>query len=461
MHVASLAGLSGRRFLPVSGSTRSQVPTVTATASGSLCFVFRSADYSVLQCRSPVVAFWNGYCLGNGTHGVAAETPTGAPLQIRYAMLTGGPGTVAPDQTGATINKATFFGMLNDAAFVAAGGTVSGDGFTVTIPDGRVAYTDPFRNVTLAALSRYFHQIEEVYQTNQLRITGDNGSGTTHGDYRWTQTTSAGSPVYAANWGVSTGGVTPLAITGSSKFPLSVIGTGDGAPRSRIVVVEGDSINNGTNGYLGTYGERGTVKTALIAQGYSYVSAAASGTNISDMKNFGGYAVRMGLVSNGYAVITDHLHNDRGAALVPAGTFASKALPFVQWHNQTLRASAKPGARIIRSTLLPHTSSTDSWVTLANQAFQTPADGPTNWVAGYADYLMRRGAYAGVPFDPANDPDAAWDHFVAMGASAADYKWPVNGTTTWATSDGTHPNTPVITPAAADLQPRLAALIGF
>src|SRR5205085_1308760 len=175
---------------------------------------------------------------------------------------------------------------------------VSADGYTITVPDGMRFRSDPIPGLRLSPLTRYFHQVEEVYQTSQLRITGDNGTGATLGDYRWTQAANTSSPVYSTDWSVASGGTTPTAITGSTKYPLAVFGTGDGGSRSKLIAVEGDSIFNGTNGYAGTYGERSSIKTALIAGGYSFVSAASSGSNMGDMKGWGGWRVRMGLLKN-------------------------------------------------------------------------------------------------------------------------------------------------------------------
>lgn len=443
----------------VSGSVRCNVPTVTAVATAS-AFVFRSADFSVVQCDNPVIELWNGYCIGDGTHTQVAEQPTGAALSVRYALLTGGSGGVTANQTGATVWKATFYGMLSDPEFKAAGGTVSTDGQTVTVPDGLRFRTDPIAGLRLSPLTRYYHQLEEVYQAGQLRISGDNGSGATLGDYRWNQSTNAGSPVYSTDWSVSFGGTTPILITGSSKMPLAVFGTGDGGPRSKLVAVEGDSIfANGNNVYLGQFGERSALKTALVTAGYSFVSPASAGSNMGDMKTFGGWRVRMGLLKNAYAVITDHGHNDRGTAV---GTFAAVAFPIFQWHTGMLRAFAKPGAKIIRSTLAPHTSSSDTWLTLVNQSYQTAADNPsTGWVAGYLDYLRRTGTFAGTAFSGLQDPDGMWDMVTDLGA-AADLKWPVDGVTAnYGTADGTHPSALLTAKAAAALIPKLSALIGF
>lgn len=445
----------------VSGSVRSNVPTVTATASGSLCFVFRNADFSVVECRNPYFRVWNGYCIGDGRKGSTlpaggVEALTGGAITVRMGFQIGGPGTAAANQAGATMRAMTFYGMMLNAAFLAAGGSVTPDGSTITIPDGWTADTDPLIGVTLAPLTRYFYTIEENYVSGALRITGSNGR-TDLGDMRWTQTTNAASPVYAADWSVAYGGTTPSTIGGSTKTAIGVFGTGDGAARSQLVGIEGDSINHGGNDTGGNYGELGGLKRALVAAGYPYVSAAAPGTDSSDMKATGSNKVRGGLLKDATAIFSSHGHNDRGASLVPFGTFATVFLPYHQWHNHWLRSMAKPGARIIRSTLLPHTTSNNSWADATGQtAFQTSADGPTGWVATYADYLMRRGAYAGIPFSGPYEPDAAWDHFAAIGASVADFKWPAGGTT-----DGTHPVPALAVTAAADLQPRLPALIGF
>ena len=60
------------------------------------------------------------------------------------------------------------------------------------------------------------------------------------------------------------------------------------------------------------------------------------------------------------------------------------------------------------------------------------------------DLIMRRGAYAGLAYGAAGEPDAGFDLYAAVGGTA-DGKWPAGGT-----GDGTHPSEARQAAAAAD-----------
>ena len=68
---------------------------------------------------------------------------------------------------------------------------------------------------------------------------------------------------------------------------------------------------------------------------------------------------------------------------------------------------------------------------------------------------MRRGAFAGLAYGGAAECDAGYDLYAALGGTV-DGRWPAGGT-----SDGTHPSEALQIAAAADLAPRLPALLGF
>jgi len=92
----------------------------------------------------------------------------------------------------------------------------------------------------------------------------------------------------------------------------------------------------------------------------------------------------------------------------------------------------------------PRTSSTDSWATTANQSPQASWD-PTKSATANAD-LAARG--------PGND--AFFDVNVDFGDQGAAAKWVVTGAANFATPEGTHPQTAVVTPAGV----RFTTLIG-
>ena len=192
------------------------------------------------------------------------------------------------------------------------------------------------------------------------------------------------------------------------------------------------------------------------------------------MAGFGRDGLRAALMAYGSALLTDHLHNDRksGVAFEAVGGW-SEASPATwnstglrvryAWHNDWLRGKLPPGARIVRCTLAPATDSSNGWATVAGQ---TGRNDDSTWTADYAtgaggdqfklaDLIMRRGAYAVLAHGGPGECDAGFDLYAALGGTA-DGKWPAGGT-----GDGTHPSETLQTAAAADLAPRLPALLGF
>jgi hypothetical protein len=192
------------------------------------------------------------------------------------------------------------------------------------------------------------------------------------------------------------------------------------------------------------------------------------------MAGFGRSDIRADLMQYGSAVITDHLHNDRRSTVAftaTAGWSETNRAPWnstglrtrYAWHNDWLRSKLAEGARIVRCTLAPFTNSTDGWATTAGQ---TGKNDDAAWAADYAtgatgdqfklnDLIMRRGAFAALPYGTAGEPDAGFDLYAAVGGTA-DGRWPAGATT-----DGTHPSESRQAAAAAALAPLLPGLLGF
>ena len=121
-----------------SGSVRAQMMVgQSGTYAGGERATHRLRDRSNVAIARPWLEFFHGRILSSGVVDTELETglASGVAAKYRAAILTGISGT-GKNQTGATVHRATFLGMLDDAAFVAAGGAVSADGLTVTVPNG-------------------------------------------------------------------------------------------------------------------------------------------------------------------------------------------------------------------------------------------------------------------------------------------------------------------------------------
>lgn len=109
---------------------------------------------------------------------------------------------------------------------------------------------------------------------------------------------------------------------------------------------------------------------------------------------------------------------------------------------------AKGVQKIVRTKLIPRTSSTDAWATVANQ---TPYPGFVTGGAAEQFNAWIDGKLA----------DGTIDYVVAMSStrdSAVPQKWPANGSANSQTSDGTHPVAAYHELMAGELRPVVGAL---
>jgi hypothetical protein len=476
----ALAEIHARLLDPpvTSGSVRAQMMVgQSGTYAGGERATHRQRDRSNVAVARPWLEFHHGRILSSGVVDVELETTLsgGATARYRAALLTGISGA-GKNQSGASLARATFFGMAADAGFVAAGGSVSPDGRTVTVPNGRRFRSDRFE-LALAAGEGYFVQTECVAADGSV---APNPRGRycipALGDLNFNEpAASTADTVYRTDWS----GVWD-ATPGSAFGPIAVLGGGT-AP---VVIVDGDSIicdlarpGSGANGSDGGdgFGVKAFAKRALNAGGYAFIDVSVSGTNVGNfMAGHGRDGVRADLMRHGAAVISDHLHNDRRSSVAFAatagwseanrGAWNSTGLRTrYAWHNDWLRSRLKPGARVVRCTLAPYTNSSDGWATTAGQ---TGRNDDAAWAADYAtgpagdqfklnDLVMRRGLYAGLAYGGPGQPDAGFDLHAALGGTA-DGRWPAGGT-----SDGTHPSEALQAAAAAVLLPLLPELLGF
>ena len=432
----------------------------------------RQRERTNVAIARPWFEYFHGRVAATGAVGMELESGLtgGKTNRYRAAVLTGIAGT-AKNQAGATLTRATFFGMQG-----VDGCLVSADGFTVTVPNGARFRTDRFE-LSLAAGAEYFVQTETVaadgtavgYPIGRYRVPA-------LGDLSFNNAAaSTADLVFSRDWTSVWDGT-----AGGALGPVAVLG-GGAAP---VVIVDGDSIvaeaaRPGTGHNSSDVGDAWAVKCfvkrALNAAGHAFIDVSVSGTNVGNfMAGYGRSGIRAALMAYGSAVITDHLHNDRKSGIAFAATAGwTEASPAAWsntglrvrygWHNAWLRSKLKPGARVVRCTLAPATSSTDGWATVTGQ---TGKNDDAVWAADYAtgtpgdqfklnDLIMRRGAYAGLAYGGPAECDAGYDLYAALGGTA-DGKWPAG-----ATSDGTHPSEALQAAAAADLRPRLPALLGF
>lgn len=473
----------GEALPVVSGSVRAQLPNgQSGTFGGGERATHRQWDKTLAAISNPWFEFFHGRILSNGTTGASIEVALSdaAACNYRAALLKGITGS-AKNQSAATLIPCTFYGMLDDDAFVSAGGAVSGDGQTITVPPAWWFRSDGMAT-SFYALEPYMVQTECIAADGSVK---NNPRGRycriDLGDLNVNVAAASGANwVFAKDWTAVTSS------NGSAFGPIATLGTGQ--PGTKTVIVHGDSIiceaalpGTGTNNsdYGDASGAKAFAKRALNAIGQPYIDVSVSGTNIGNlMAGHDKTGLRARLMQYGDALITDHGHNDRRSGVVfdavagwsegSPNTWNSTGLRTrFEWHMDWLRTKLRPGARIIACTLAPQTNSTDSWATTGNQ---TGKNDDSAWASDYAtgsngdqfklgDLIMHRGLYSGLTYGAAGQPDAAFDLYAAFNGTA-DGKWPVTGAANYATSDGTHPSESLQIAAAATLAAALPSLLG-
>jgi hypothetical protein len=449
-----------------SASTRTRVNISTGTSGANFVRTTRLREKAPVPVVNPWVEYWNGF-VDTSSFTVNQEKGVGNAVPIAGAFVTNISGT-GQNQTGATLTQITWINAAagvagyaykldgtagTGAEFTSAGGSISGDGYTITVPDGWYVRSDACAGLTLDGA--YFIQWEEAAPVSSKYPTGFVAGGRTSlGDLNKDATVRGG--VFLLNWTTLTGVSTGSAITG----PNAVFGTS--LTGKKTVAVAGDSIANdnfdrdGSAQYGDADGATCFISRALNAGGYPSVRTAVSGVRASTPELYGGFAIRALMMRYCHAVITDMGHNDRGFAWATAQTY-------LRGHWSKCRAAGVGGnARVIATTWCPQSNSTDNWATMANQ---TPTMGAGTM--GFDSYnpFIRAGSFN----TSLGDPNAGYDLYNAIydGATAAgatditDTYWPTNGVARAFNQDSTHPTSLVHAYVAADLQPRLPALLGF
>jgi hypothetical protein len=459
----------------VSASVRAKVATITGT-SGHLPtatvahLYYRSAHKTAVAASGIYGVFWNGAV--NAANGNAAwEQGPGAVCTIRAALLTNTNGT-ALDQTGANVFRVTWAGLqagtrrIKDltyatrtwADFVSAGGAVSVDTRTVTIPSGWSVEHDPIPGLSLAPGQRYYYQVEHGVPGASVgtpvecaRVGPVPPSGANVGDVRFIGGASPSTAADTLNVADTPNWASPN-ITGAAQLttsfavgPIAILGTG--LVGTKVIAIDGDSIADEVDDTLADAdGAKNALSRAANLAGYSAVKVASYSSSMGNRLSYSGDAYRLGLLEYCDAVVSNHGHNDAASF----GT-ANSMLAVVRPYNLRLRAAMKASGlkRVIRCSLLPDTdagnTTPDGGFTLASAPYTI-----------YLPYLARTGLYAGIPYDLAlGDPDGWLDSYTAHGSASA--LW---GSASY-TSDGTHPSAVASALAATYLAPRLPAALGF
>lgn len=468
----------------VSASVRCRLPVGAGAVGANNVTNTRFFEKTNVAGTGPMVEYWNGY-VDAATQNAPQEKGVGSVTPLRMAILTN-PVGVGLNQTGATLTPLTWFnaalgisgyawkldGTQGTAAeFVAAGGTISNDGYTIGVPDGWRVMSDAAASVTLRAGDRYAIQTEENKAQGLLRPSGTGYQKTTLGDAVQLQATT-GTKVFSLDWtgaaqgnGSSVGGPVNVWMTGlSGQKVVGIAGdsiiteTGDFAVGTTVIEGDGDGCLAFAN-------------RALNAAGYSWVRTAIPGTRATLLYSYGGHAQRLLALRYCSAVISDMGHNDRG--MIWAGAAGTGFLETYRWYwNQLRRACLGGKGRVVQTTLAPKPTSTDNWATAANQ---TDAAGSTQYASTNPFLLSRQFSVA------SGDPDAVFDLYGAiystqglnvanavatLGGQAAftlvtDKMWPANNSAYGGSRDGTHASGPIYAGVAAVMAPQLPALCGF
>lgn len=346
-----------------------------------------------------------------------------APVTYRAAVITGLSGT-GLDQSGGTLTQCTFFDMLNDTAFVSAGGTVSGDGKKVTIPAGKTAYTDKVP-VTLAAGARWAEQVEIGFVNGSS--VGNDTLITAAGDY---SASSASDPGGAIIYSKNSASFNQGAGSISGCFAASI----DGAPGAKAVLVHGDSIFWGTAGTGATMeppnndGVRSGVLRALADLGYSVFAAPVPSSQIGNLYSTPAnrpFRQRISEIGTIGAVLSNLGTNDRATG----GPWSNVSTGFQWWWDWIHTLTG--GARFIQATLSPRTISTDGYITEANQTDQL---GGAHWCVTTLNPSLRQQNFTALG-SGTSKPDGFYDFALSIEATAKPRVFKPG-----ATIDGLHPS---------------------
>jgi len=401
----------------LSASTRAAILTLGAVQATTGWLSYRCGHRTNVAGSNMRLHYAAGFVSSAGNSSDLIGTQ---PVTIRAAVIINPTGT-GLDQTGGTLIQCTFFDMLSDSSFT---GTVSGDGKKVTIPAGKTAYTDKVA-ATLTAGSRWLEQVEIGY-VNGTSV-GNDSIVTTAGDYGVTSATDpAGASIYSKNpAGMNQGGGTV-----SGAFAVTI----EGAPGAKAVLVHGDSILWGTAGSGATMepvnadGVRSGLLRALADLGYSVFAAPVPSSQLYNLATVAAnqpFRKRISEIGTIGATISNLGTNDRATG----GPWSNVSSNF-QWFWDWIK-TLTGGARFIQCTLSPRTTSTDGYITEANQTDQL---GGSHWCVTTLNPSLRQQNF-GALGSGTQKPDGFYDFALALEATAKPRVFKPN-----LTVDGLHPS---------------------
>jgi hypothetical protein len=314
-------------------------------------------------------------------------------------LLTAGPITVAYgiEYPVGTFTRITWGGAAS--VTVAAGATAASDVVPIAIPNGAVFFIRRYQTSTSCSVhttspgaAAHVSDIAngEAFASSTTSIIADLSVGGTIINY-------GGNDVIGR----------PAAIFGPTTAPSFYIW--------------GDSIPKGAaDTPSGTSGDLGEIARA-IGPYFGYINGGVNGQSANSFSNNLANHARQIALAKAY---TSHLLSQMGT-----NDFAnSETAATVEGYLQTCwNAFGYSANRIYQSTIIPETTSSDSFATLANQTVNV---GNTNRIA-FND-LLRAGSVSGI--------QGYFEFADAVESSRNSGKWIVNGTANYATADGTHPS---------------------
>lgn len=361
----------------LSASVRGKIPFTTGQFTVAFPVkYYRTYDKTNVAVASPRIRFLHGYVVGvTGEERGANPTLPASIVSYEYSILTNISGR-ATDQSAATLTRATFNELGANAAFLAAGGTVTGGGYIANVPEAWSFDSDPLPDLT--AGQSYMHQVK-VKGADLVRHPANISSHAAGmGDLIWNASGefgpgATGDLVLSKNW-VGTSAPSQF---GAILAPWMVLGTGDAS--IPVFGINGDSIENGVGGDpnlaltsedLGDAdGVQNYVKRGLNLAGKSFIDASVSGSNIRNMRDV------FPATQSGWRMqamqLCDHAFNglgknDRSSNHPYYDTAGLGTL--TEWMTTLLRTKIKAGGKIIGFTFPPAT-----FCTVANSAITSVA----------------------------------------------------------------------------------------
>ncbi len=465
-----------------SASKRLYVPIGSGTAGANNVRTSRIGERPNATVTDPIIdvapTTWVNEALNSD---VPHEVSTGGVCPIRAAIIT----NVALDVDGvplraqpgsSVLTQATWFNFANGVAgyafkldgtpgtaaeFTAQGGTVSSDGYTLNAPLGWFGSSDPMTGVTLIKNQIYLLQYEVAPLQGVIYVSGSCPAKHPELGDLAKDAAGTGTAVFLKDWTTLSGVTTSVTVAPVGVHGISATG-------AATVGIHGDSVDRENadrkDSYAGVlFGDADGAMTiagrALNTAGYCSVRGAVSGSTASNPVLYGGYAMRKWMLRYCQAVITGMGKNDRG---LNWATLQPRLRSF--WN--IMRTGCVGGnGKVLALDWPPQASSTDNWLTTANQ---TSSTGPgTMQYDSYNPFIA-----AGVFDTSQGDPDVGYQAFKVMydlaaanGATDVDpqrIKWPADGVNVRAWCfDQTHPTEKPIKYIAADLAPKLPTLLGF